>query len=397
MRVLVLLPCQPFPAYNGQTHRLAHLARSLARRHQVWLGALVEPHQTAPFPADLRPLFAEVCLAPMAAPDAGGLARWRRRLWGVPHDVARFAVPALADFVARVVAEHDPDVIVTGDPALDQHLPQGGRARVIAMDYVCETVLQIERMAELAPPPGRWLWQGRRRKQVRFLQGISGHYDLVFLNSAEDRDSLARFWPAGALHHVPNGLELDQYPSGLAAPVPDRLIYPGSVLYPPNRDAVAWFATRILPRLRAARPGVELRVTGAAGPDAPQAEGLVYTGRVPDVRAEIAAAWACVVPLRLGAGGARFKVIESLALGTPVIGTAIGVEGLELAHGTDYLAAEGEEAIAAACLQVLADPGLRARLSAGGRRRMEAAYSWATHFARIEALIAARLPAARAA
>jgi glycosyltransferase involved in cell wall biosynthesis len=89
-------------------------------------------------------------------------------------------------------------------------------------------------------------------------------------------------------------------------------------------------------------------------------------------------------------------VIESLALGTPVIGTAIGTEGLTLVDGEDYLAAEGEQAIAAACIRMLGDAGLRARIAAGGRRRMEDDYSWQTLFARIETLIEARR-AARAA
>lgn len=397
MRVLVLLPCQPFPAYNGQTHRLAHMARSLARRHQVWLGALIEPHQTAGFPDALRPLFAEVCLQPMALADEGPVSRWLRRLTGEPFDIARFRTPAMADFVARVIADHDPDVIVTGDPALDQYLPQSGRRRVVVMDYVCETILQIERMRDLSPAPDRWLWEGRRRKYLRFLRGIGAQYDVVLLNSAEDRASIARYWPEDRLHHVPNGLELAEYPLNLAQPVADRLIYPGSVLYPPNRDAVAWFAAAILPRIRAARPKAELWVTGGHDGSAPQAAGLHYTGRVPDVRAEIAAAWASVVPLRLGAGGARFKVIESLALGTPVIGTAIGTEGLTLTDGQDYLAAEGEEALAAACLRVLADPALRHRLSVGGRRRMETDYAWERLFARIETLISDRLAGRHAA
>jgi glycosyltransferase involved in cell wall biosynthesis len=397
MRVLVLLPCQPFPAYNGQTHRLAHVTRSLAQRHKVWLGALIEPHQTLGFPDDLRPMFRDICLQPMAAPDGGGLSKWRRRLTGEPHDVARFRSAAMAEFVARVIAEHDPDVIVIGDPALDQYLPHHGRRRVVVMDYVCETILQIERMRDLAAAPEKWLWEGRRRKYLRFLRGIGDHYDLVFLNSAEDRDSLARYWPEDRLHHIPNGLNLSDYPIGLAPAVPDRLIYPGSVLYPPNRDAVDWFASRILPRIRAERPGVELRVTGAHDDSAPQAPGLVYTGRVPDVRAEIAAAWACVVPLRLGAGGARFKVIESMALGTPLIGTAIGIEGLTLTDGVDYLAAEGEAALAEACLRVLSDADLRARLSANGRATMERDYAWERLFARIEALIEDRRAARDAA
>lgn len=386
MRVLAILPSQPFPATNGQTHRLGHVVRSLARRHAVWLGCFTSTE--GPVPAETAALFRAVELVPDTPPDRAAIARWQRRLFDdQPYDVHRFRSPAMAAFVARALREARPDVILTGDPALTQYLPAGGPPAVL--DYVCESVLQIERIRDLAGVAGRVLWEGRRRKAVRFLNQIAGAYRAVFLNSAEDVQSLARFWPEDRLHFVPNGLELDAYPPGLADPVPGRMIYPGSVTYPPNRDAVAWFAAAILPRIRAAVPGAELRVTGAAPADAPQAEGLHYTGRVPDVRAEIAAATLTAVPLRLGAGGARFKVIESLALGTPVVSTAIGAEGLALVDGADYAAAEGEAAFAQACIAVLTDPALRARLSAGGRARMEADYAWDGLFARIEATMLA--------
>ena len=118
--------------------------------------------------------------------------------------------------------------------------------------------------------------------------------------------------------------------------------------------------------------------------------GWSIPGRVPDVRAEIAAAWATVVPLRLGAGGARFKVIESLALGTPLVGTAVGIEGLQLADGTEYLHAETPGEIAAACLRLLSDRGLRDRIAAAGRRRMELSYDWRVLYRALEARLASR-------
>jgi glycosyltransferase involved in cell wall biosynthesis len=80
--------------------------------------------------------------------------------------------------------------------------------------------------------------------------------------------------------------------------------------------------------------------------------------------------------LRLGAGGARFNVIESMALSTALVGTAIGIEGLELADGEEYLHAEKPLEFAEACLRLLKDEDLRHRVAAAGRRRMELSYDW---------------------
>ena len=47
------------------------------------------------------------------------------------------------------------------------------------------------------------------------------------------------------------------------------------------------------------------------------------TGFVDDVRIPVAEASVCVVPIRQG-GGTRLKILEAMALGTPVVATSQG-------------------------------------------------------------------------
>jgi glycosyltransferase involved in cell wall biosynthesis len=61
------------------------------------------------------------------------------------------------------------------------------------------------------------------------------------------------------------------------------------------------------------------------------------TGWLSDIRPRIAQSWVSVVPLRIGAG-TRLKILESLALGTPVVSTTRGAEGLQLSAGRDTIA-----------------------------------------------------------
>ena len=89
------------------------------------------------------------------------------------------------------------------------------------------------------------------------------------------------------------------------------------------------------------------------------------------------------VPLRIG-GGSRLKILESLAAGLPVVSSAVGAEGLELANGRDLVVAED----GAAFVQALADAMLapdRARARAEhGRRTVAARYGWDMLAARLE-------------
>ena len=101
-----------------------------------------------------------------------------------------------------------------------------------------------------------------------------------------------------------------------------------------------------------------------------------FTGRLEDIRPIVRGAWASVVPLRLG-GGTRVKVLEALALGTPVVSTSKGVEGLNLVSDQEALIADRPSDFAAQTVRLLSDPGLRRELARRGRRRVERDYGWA--------------------
>ena len=107
------------------------------------------------------------------------------------------------------------------------------------------------------------------------------------------------------------------------------------------------------------------------------------TGFVEDVRVPVAEAAVCVTPIRQG-GGTRLKILEAMALGTPVVATAKGAEGLDVVDGEHLLLADDPEAFARRTVELLNGPDLRSRLSAAARRLVETRYEWqaiGAHFA----------------
>jgi glycosyltransferase involved in cell wall biosynthesis len=83
---------------------------------------------------------------------------------------------------------------------------------------------------------------------------------------------------------------------------------------------------------------------------------LEVTGEVESLDPSYRAATAVVVPLRMGAG-LKFKTVEALMRGIPVVSTTVGAEGLVGEGETGGLVvADDTEAIARALLAILADP-----------------------------------------
>lgn len=70
------------------------------------------------------------------------------------------------------------------------------------------------------------------------------------------------------------------------------------------------------------------------------------------------------------------KILESMALGRPVVSTSIGCEGLEVRHNVHLLIADDAQSFAACVTRLLQDPALRERIAAEARNLVVQKYDW---------------------
>jgi glycosyltransferase involved in cell wall biosynthesis len=213
----------------------------------------------------------------------------------------------------------------------------------------------------------------------RFETRLARRFDRVIAVSERERALLLAADPALWVAVVENGVDASALTPLAEEPSSRELLFVGNLAYRPNADAVRWLAEAILPRVRADLPEARLRVVGRGASRGLQrlaeAHGVAFEGEVSDVRPHYRRALLAVVPLRAG-GGTRLKVLEAMALGRPVVSTAIGCEGLPARDGEHVLLADSPEAFAAAVIRLAGDEALRARLRAAARRLVEERFDW---------------------
>jgi glycosyltransferase involved in cell wall biosynthesis len=224
-------------------------------------------------------------------------------------------------------------------------------------------------------------------------------FSQVVVTSLRDKEALEglgrRYLPPGTkpapITVVTNGVDLDYFQPFKDTVQRDRrtVIFTGKMSYHANVTAVLYFARQVLPRIWTQDPNVRFQIVGKEPPEAVKRlaadERIQVTGTVDDLRPYLAQATAAVCPATY-AVGVQNKVLEAMAMGTPVVSTPEGSAALAAEVGKDILVAAGESELADAVLQVLDNPELAQGLSDAGKRFVSDHHSWETQAGKLLAL-----------
>jgi glycosyltransferase involved in cell wall biosynthesis len=291
----------------------------------------------------------------------------------------------------RAVREWRPDVVVVGHDmaaawALD--LPRELPAVLTLHNLTWHWYLSRARRASGAHALALRAEAARYRRHV--LRTLPRFHTAVAVSTIEADEVLAVGGPRVEL--IPTGVDTSALrPAPEGPPSPPRLLFTGTMSYPPNHQGIRWFADEVWPRIRRELPDARLDVVGKDPPDVVRAlhgrDGVEVHGFVPSMAPYFAAAHAVVVPILTGAG-IRVKIVEAMSAGRAVVSTPLGWEGLaHLEPGRHLLVAEEPAAFADAALRLLGDPDLRRRMAADARELAEREYDWRALGDRLEQVL----------
>ena len=252
----------------------------------------------------------------------------------------------------------------------------------------------------------RAFYRFEHRRMGAYEARIWRDVSRVVLIGEKDREAIAAACRRQGLpeidNHVwgPHGVDTERFrPRGPGAEEPGAVVMSGVMRYAPNVEAALWFAREVWPQVRRERPDARFYLVGRDPDPAVQAlhgkDGMVVTGTVEEPADWIAKAEVSVVPIR-AAAGLQNKLLEAMAMGKAVVATPEANEGIRAEPDRDLLLAREPDAFARAVLELLADPERRAELGRGGRRFVEAKWTWEAPFLGLEAAFYDALDAARA-
>jgi polysaccharide biosynthesis protein PslH len=375
MQILVVATWWPFPPNNGSKIRLYYLLRALSVTHRVTLVAFCpEAEMLTIEPGDalnnvrVVPVRADPFRHVNAPPPVKYVSPIPLMCWPSPEMQRAVQQAAQSEKFDGVVAYQLP----VGQYALQlSHTP-----RVFEIDTALSFQMR-ERYQRGRSGSAHWRTWLSWQKAERYEKRLVRQYQAVTVSGPMELDYLSSFGVHTEL--LPNGVDCERNRPGLVAAEPNTLVYAGALTYSANYDAMQYFLAEIYPLIKQRVLDVTLTITGSlSGVDRSGLrldDSVQLPGRVEDIRPLVAGSAVSIAPIRRGAG-TRLKILEAMALGTPVISTSKGAEGLNVIDGEHMLIADEPEQFAARTVQLLRDAGLRQLLVGHARRLVEERYDW---------------------
>jgi glycosyltransferase involved in cell wall biosynthesis len=352
------------PTTKGGHIRTLEMLKRIHERHEVHYAGF-ENHPDGEGPRRAAEYCTRLHYLPHTAPSRTSPAFAVQLVKGLfssePVAIFRYRSAAMSLLLADLIAKERFDSIVCDFITPAPNLPS--LSSCVVFQHNVETMIW-RRMAENARSATERLYLELQAKRMfHYERQVCRAARHVIGVSREDAAQMREMFGVEDVSSIPTGVDVEIFtPRGEGER--DGLVFVGSMDWLPNIDGIRYFCAEVLPEIRRSRPDCRLTIVGRT----PTREILALaerdpliqvTGTVADVRPYLWKAAVSVVPLRIG-GGTRMKIFEAMAARLPVVSTTIGAEGLGVHPPADILIADSPSELAAACLRLLGDAGLRA-------------------------------------
>lgn len=385
MRILLLTHRVPYPLESGQHLRMYHLARHLARRHELSLISFGPPS----YPAALTELFRSIHTLPIPPAPRQPLSV-RKVIRAFDVDLAVERVEAMERLLADVVAADRPAAVWAGGWDMLVYTARLKDVPVVA-DVMDDGLLEHSRALLRARRPLALLLTLKHLiNTARWERRFFPHAARCLFVSQVDARWARSLVPGLPITVVENGVDSDFFQPLDGTEDFPSLVFEGNQGFPPNIDAARHLVSDVFPLVRREFPACRVYIVGR-DPDratlALASDRVVVTGRVEDIRPYLDRASVFVCPMRIGAG-IKNKILQAWAMAKPVVATPIAVGGLQARHGDNIAIARRAATFAAEVVQLLRDPVRRRELGKRGRDTVLARYTWQEQASRLEAVFA---------
>jgi sugar transferase (PEP-CTERM/EpsH1 system associated) len=387
VKILFLCHRLPYPPNRGARIRPFNVIHHLSRTHEVTVACLIRSASEAAAARDLKAHCAKLLTARVGAlsSTARMLARLPTRS---PLSFGYFYSPRLARMISEEVRRTQYDLAFVHCSSVAPYVSGLSLPKILDFGDMDSEKWMIFAARKRLPASLVYRLEGRRLQ--RHEAALAACFDACTCTTPAEVDTLRSLGFTGLSEHLHNGVDSAYFEPSAEPYRTQRACFLGQMDYYPNEECVVHFCQDILPRIRARRADAELIIIGAQPSRRVRAlarmPGVTVTGAVADVRPYARTSALSIAPMSI-ARGTQNKILESLAMGVPVVCSSLAARGVDVVPGEHLLTADDPSDFADAVLRLMNDPAERRRFAAAGRARVVSHHSWADSMTQLDRLI----------
>jgi glycosyltransferase involved in cell wall biosynthesis len=381
MKILMLTPYLPFPLFSGGQIRTYNLLKNLSKKHTITLFSLIKNTDELKYVSELEQYCSEIRVFKRSEKPFTLKNIFRAGTSPYPFLVVRNLVPEVKSAVSEAIKQQSFDVIHAETFYMMPNIPRT-KIPVILVEQTIEYLgyESYARSSKLWPIKPLLYFDIFRIKywEEYFWKNSS----RLIAMSDQDRTFMTKTCAnVPQIDVVENGIDQAFFEQKKKKQTKQPTVLSvGTFKWLPNIEAVKYLLTDIWPRIQTSIPTAQLRIVGHSPTKeiiamAEKMHNVSVDGNVADIRDAYAEADVLIAPV-LSGKGTRYKVLEAMATETPVVGTPLAVEGLDLQNEKHALIASGADSLAEATVRLLKDAPLRKKLAQHAKQYVSQSFDW---------------------
>jgi sugar transferase (PEP-CTERM/EpsH1 system associated) len=337
-KILYLAQRVPYPPDKGDKIASFHILKYLSERAEVYLGTFADDPADMAYIPNLKEYCKDVLVLPLD-PNVAKLKSLGKLLTNEALTLGYFYDSRLAKWVDKTLVDQNISKSLIFCSAMAQYVSGDTYSSLKRFAHFVD--IDSDKWAQYAAmgnPVKKWVYGREARLLERFEKEIAHEFDATGFVAPFEANQFKALVPdiANKIKVIQNGTDTEYFSPNAELENPYSgeelsIVFTGAMDYFPNEDAVKWFAKDIFPAVLQRFPNSVFYIVGSKpGPEVLALQSLSnvkVTGRVPDVRPYLKYAALSVAPLR-AARGIQNKVLEAMAMGLQVVGTAEVKRGL---------------------------------------------------------------------
>jgi sugar transferase (PEP-CTERM/EpsH1 system associated) len=379
LNILIITPRIPYPPFRGDKLKIYNLAKNLSENNSVTILTFLRSTNQLNDLANFDKFGIKVKTIKLSIFESiinTAIAIFSR----LPFQAAWYKSAKMNRKVAELCSSGEFDVVyyhlIRSAQYFHKSMENGKPLNIL--DFTDAVSLYLKRFAEVQKNPLIKFLIKVEQKRVVNYEKIAEKFHALFICSEVDKKYLIDSGLNIDIRILNNGIDIDYFqPEKIKCQI-NRIIFTGNMPYFANYDAAIYFAEVIFPKILREIPDAEFYIVGQKPPLKIRnlaSKNIFVTGFVPDIKLEYLKSAVNVAPMRFGAGTLN-KVIESIALGVPVVGTPFAVNGLPKELYKFISVADDEDSFAGQVVTILKNPKIREELLEEGKKVIRNILSW---------------------